>query len=543
MALGDKFTIAVTAEKDDNFRTLVLAHELPTDYSSVTDVKLFIKKNLELGSNHIDASLTSPYNFSQDDDNLFVESQIQAYDASWTDGGTPVKLSVVSTPECAGTNLLYAEYRAWRSDLSTAVGSISDIANLNTAISGELHPDNELKCAVAKALTNNNGQEVKFAAVADPSSSTSWVDVLDLIEDRTDIYGIVPLTRDATVLTAYQAHVQAVSNEIKGRWRTLWVNLGTSQVLSISSGASSSDSNDITATISDLSASAIYIYLTASSNAQFVTNGVKVGDTLRVNYVTDAWSDVSYTEYAVDSVLSENKLKLVSGEQITTATKIEVHRNLTLDAYSSEIAKDAGAYGDTRVRAVWPDTISTGSTSMQGYQLCAALAALSGGVVPHQGLTNVEVKGFDGLTRSTQFNRAHLDTMAGSGTWIVTQDEKGNIYTRHGLTTGDQDDLNAREEQVIRNVDSISAFFLDRFAPYIGIANVTPGMIDIIEAETLAAIAHLRGSNHTQRLGGQLIDGKITDLRASVVHKDRIILALDMTIPYALNNLEVHLLV
>ena len=543
LSLGDKFTIAVTTEKDNDFRTLVLAHELPTDYSSVTDVKLFIKKDLQLDSHHINSGLTSPYNFQQNDDNIFVQSQITVYDETWTDGGAPQPLTVTSTPACAGTNLLYAEYRAWRSDLSVSVSSISDIANLNTAVEGVLHPDNELKWGLSKALTNNNSQPVKFAAVADPSSSTSWINVIDLIEDRTDVYGIVPLTRDATVLAAFQAHVQAVSNEIKGRWRVLWANIGTSQVLPVATSASSSDSADITATISDLSASGIYIYLQASSNSQFVTNGLKAGDTVRVNYVTDVWGDVSYTEYAVDSVLSENKLKLVSGEQITVATKVEVHRNLDLNSYSAQIGKAAGAYSDNRTRAVWPDTISTGSTSMKGYHLCAALAALSGGVVPHQGLTNLEVKGFSGLTRSTQFNRAHLDTMAASGTWIVTQDEKGNIYTRHGLTTGDQDNLNAREEMVIRNVDSISAFLLDRFAPYIGIANVTPGMIDIIEAETLSAIAHLRGSNHTPRLGGQLIDGKITDLRASVVHKDRIILALNMTIPYALNNLEVHLLV
>lgn len=543
LAKGDKFTLVVTADKADDHQTIVLAHELPTDYAAIVDVNLFIKKNLQLDSHHINSGLTSPYNFQQNDDNIFVQSQITVYDETWTDNGVPQALTVTSTSTCAGTNLLYAEYRAWRSDLSVSVSSISDIANLNTSVEGALHPDNELKWGLSKALTNNNSQPVKFAAVADPSSSTSWINVIDLIEDRTDVYGIVPLTRDATVLAAFQAHVQAVSNEIKGRWRVLWANIGTSQVLPVATSASSSDSVDITATISDLSASGIYIYLQASSNSQFVTNGLKAGDTVRINYVTDVWGDVSYTEYAVDSVLSENKLKLVSGEQITVATKVEVHRNLDLNSYSAQIGKAAGSYSDTRTRAVWPDTISTGSTSMKGYHLCAALAALSGGVVPHQGLTNLEVKGFSGLTRSTQFNRAHLDTMAASGTWIVTQDEKGNIYTRHGLTTGSQDDLNAREEMVIRNVDSISGFFLDRFAPYIGIANVTPGMIDILEAETLSAIAHLRGSNRTPRLGGQLIDGEITDLRASVIHKDRIVLALNMTIPYALNNLEVHLLV
>ena len=337
---------------------------------------------------------------------MFILSQIEVYDSSWTDGGVLQKLSVTSTPECDGVNLLYVEFRAWRSDLSTSVSSISKIGDLESTVTGPLDPDNPLKWGLSKALGNNNGQEVKYAAVADPDDNNSWLSVIDLIEDRTDVYGVVPLTRNKTVINAFQAHVDNVSNEVKGRWRTLWANLGTSRIKSIATSASSSDNNDITAIISDLGGDSNFIYLTASSNANFIENKVAPGDTVRINFVTDVWSDVSYTEYAVDKVLSENKLKLVSGEQITSATKVEVHRNLDLNDYATEIGKEAGAYSDRRTRAVWPDTISAGSTTMDGYHLAAALAALSGGVVPHQGLTNLEIKGFDGLTRSTQFNRS-----------------------------------------------------------------------------------------------------------------------------------------
>jgi hypothetical protein len=149
------------------------------------------------------------------------------------------------------------------------------------------------------------------------------------------------------------------------------------------------------------------------------------------------------------------------------------------------------------------------------------------------------------VPRTTElFNRSQLDTIAVNGGWIVTQDPKsGEIYCRHAVTTGDYEDINEREEMITRNVDSISYYFYDVFAPYIGISNVTPSMLTIIEAETNAAIQFLRTANFTPRLGGQLIEATITDLRISPVFKDRILLSLDAEVPYALNNLEVHLLI
>jgi hypothetical protein len=182
-----------------------------------------------------------------------------------------------------------------------------------------------------------------------------------------------------------------------------------------------------------------------------------------------------------------------------------------------------------------------GGVLVDGYYLCAALAGLASGVLPHQGLTNVTVSGFDNADRTTKlFRRSHLNTMAAAGTWIVTQDKDGNIFTRHAVTTGDYEDLNDREEMVVRNLDNISFYWLDRYAPYIGVSNAVDSMLDKIEAETLAGIQDLRQRNFTKELGGQLVDGAISQLEIAALFRDRIIVGLDYILPYPLNNIDAH---
>jgi hypothetical protein len=46
-----------------------------------------------------------------------------------------------------------------------------------------------------------------------------------------------------------------------------------------------------------------------------------------------------------------------------------------------------------------------------------------------------------------------------------------------------------------------------------------------------------------ERLGGQLIDGTVAAIFISPIFKDRIVVNLQLTIPYALDNIDVHLIV
>lgn len=564
---GDRYTIVANAESDGEYNTLVLGHSLPdgvytdtTGYATsedsvsesgdpLIDIALYIKTDLSLGAEH--ESVSGQYNWEQSDTEFCVFADMQAYHETWTDDGVPVALDIITDDDCANTNLMYVQYRAWRSDI-VGVESISDVADIDDQIDGALHPDNVLKWAVFKALSNSNGQPVKYSAIPDPSGTEDWVTALNLIEERSDVYGLVPLTRDQTVLDLFEAHVNAQSTETAGRWRVLWVNLSNEATVVKGDATLTDNSAAILATTeddSDTSGTQYTILRVTSDNIELDSNGIglRPGDTVRYQFTTDGWGNSSYTEYEIDAVLSEDTVRLVTGTSAAenSPRKVEFYRTLTATEQSDEIASSAGNWANRRVRAVWPDEITSGSYTFPGYHLCAALAGLASGVVPHQSLTRVELAGFDSVERTTSlFNRTQLDNMGVNGTWIVTQHpQSGEIFTRHAVTTDDYEVVSVREEAITRNVDSISFYFLDVFDPYIGISNVTPSMLDIIEAETKAGIQFLRQSNRTDRLGGQLIDAEISDLRISPVFTDRIVLGLSLDLPYPLNNLELHLLV
>lgn len=551
LSKGDRYYIQVTSRADGPFRTLVLGHDLDADMAlddagAGIELSLYIKKDLDVGERRTQAA--PQVNWTHSDTEFCIKSGIQGYDATWTDDGVQQPLDVVADAGCDDTNQLCVEFRAWQSSLATGVQSISDVADLDLLIPGALDPDNELKWAVFKALQNANGQEVKFMAVADPTDSAEWIKVLDKIEDRTDVYGLVPLTQDQTILGLFQAHVDAQSTEIAGRWRALWVSLTDTATQVVVSAANSQDGLAVKATIgddADTSGVQYTILKVPAGNGNFVANGVRPGDSVRYLFTTNGYGDESYSSFEIDAIVNEDTLRLVNGPSVAESLpqKMEVWRTLTSTERAEALATKAGNWANRRIRAVWPDELGSGGIVMKGYHLCAALAALSGGVVPQQGLTHLEIQGFDDVSRTVQdFNRTQLNIMAGSGVWIVTQDDTGAIITRHALTTSNVD-LNRELEMITRNLDSISYQFLDQFSPYIGRANAVPGILDILEAEAKARIQFLRSANFTQMLGGQIVDAEITDIRISPIFKNRVVIALAVTLPVELDNIALHLVV
>jgi hypothetical protein len=244
-------------------------------------------------------------------------------------------------------------------------------------------------------------------------------------------------------------------------------------------------------------------------------------------------------------VLSESTLRLYTGLDVAVVTpqRVEIWHNLNRSEIADDVATQARSLSNRRVCAVWPDQVGSNGTLQPGYFLAAALAGLVSGVVPHQGLTNVEVAGFDDYSRSYKlFNETQLNRLAEAGVWIVTEDRDGTPFTRHGLTT-DNLDLNRREEMIRRNVDSISYLFLRRLRPYIGRTNATPTMVDKLRREVEATIRFFKSNGYTEELGSQLIDGSIRVLRIHPLLKDRVEIVLDLVVPAPLNNIELHLVV
>jgi hypothetical protein len=544
---GDKWYITVVSSKAGPVRKLILRDDIPQQIATADDMdlRLYIVDDIQVSKNRWGYAPTT--NWETEATQINIKEGIIAYHPEWTDNGLEQPLEVRG-------GVVYVEYREWLSELADEVNAINDAADLGV-IKGQLHPDNPLKWGVYKALANSNGTAVKYTAVADHTDLDSWVEVLERVKGRDDLYNLVPMTFDVRVHNLYAAHIDAESNEYANNWKGGVFALAAEPVKQIAGegatiGGVSGNVVDepVLATLADDpdATNTQYTRLTVTSgNGYFITNSVQPGDIVRYNFTVDGFGEEQYEEYVVDAVVSESTLLLYTGADnaVTEPQRVEVYHNLNRNEIADDIATRAGAFSDRRVVAVWPDQVGEAGTLQPGYYLAAAIAGLASGVVPHQPLTNVEVAGFDDFTRSYKyFNETQLNRMAEAGVWIVTEDKDGTPHTRHALTT-DNLDLNRREEMIRRNVDSISYLFLRRLRPYIGRTNATERMVTLLGTEVTRLIDFFKNNGNTAELGGQLIDGTVRTLRIHPLLRDRIEIVLDLTVPAPLNNIELHLVV
>lgn len=537
---GDKYIIPVTAAADGAIRTLVLADTLPTAMQSAVDLemKLYIKKDVEIDENRTESPPL--VNWETAETQITLKSGITTFDSSWTDSGVLEALPVVEGEA-------FIHYRALLAGGQSAVQTIDNIGEVETRL-GTVDPDNPLAFGVYKALENANGTAVKYINV-ESDDLAGHSEVVNRVLDRRDVYSFVPLTFDAAIQDLYAAHVKALSTAENAGWRILWVS--TQGEASEAVATENTDGETILATIIDDPDTAGTQYTIVQASDTLFVDGdepVRAGDIVRALYTDDGFGNEEYSEFVVDAILANDRLRLVSGPSagVGTPSKIEVHRNLTKDEIAANIAQVSGTFGHRRLRNVWPDTVGVNDVDVPGYFLAAGLAGLRSGVVPHQGLTNVEIAGFDDLSRTTEFfNDNQLAVMAAAGTWIVTQGGEnslnpGAVFTRHQLTT-DTDSIEDAEDTLVTNPDSISYVFYNRLSNFIGRTNVTPSNINRIRTEIFAIIEYLKNAGFSERLGAQLIDAELTRLVRHPLLKDRLVAELDAEVPYPTNNIELKI--
>jgi hypothetical protein len=75
------------------------------------------------------------------------------------------------------------------------------------------------------------------------------------------------------------------------------------------------------------------------------------------------------------------------------------------------------------------------------------------------------------------------------------------------------------------------------------VTNVTPTMEEVIRGGLEKLIGALETERTTISLGGQLIGATIDRFFISALFKDRYVAYITLDVPYALNNIELHLIV
>lgn len=541
LAKNDRYYVEVVAEQAGPLRTLELRNSLPNELFGVCypgdpenpvdlDVTLTIVKDIEVPR----IRLGILANWETTATQIQVNSGILSTDSSWYDTpGVPLSLPVILGD-------MYVQYRALLRTLTLGVNELDDISQVGEVL-GDIDDDNPLAMGVYKALQNSNQQPVKYMAT-DGTDLEAYLAVLAAIYDRDDVYGLVPLTKDKEIWDAVFASIAASSTPDRGRWRTSWFAGYVNEETAVLTGDSSGDI--LYATISeDPDTPGTQYTRLRCDDAQFITNGVLGGQITRTGYFTDPnTNEEAYVEYIIDEVISEEELRLATGPDapVTVAQRFEVWKENTKNEMADQVIELAGSYHSRRVKLVWPDMIGNAGDVMDGMFLCCGLAGLRSGVAVHQGLTNVEIAGFDEVTRTTEFfTGVQLDDMAENGVWIVTEDVTGIVYTRHQLTT-DPTDINTREDSMTSNMDALSYRFLRflRDARYIGRRNITPALISQLRADIEGEVQAIMFETQNTTLGPQILDGNLVQIERHPTLRDHIVARLEVDLPEPFNNLD-----
>lgn len=242
------------------------------------------------------------------------------------------------------------------------------------------------------------------------------------------------------------------------------------------------------------------------------------------------------------------------------ASKDVIQNSTTPSAIAATIAamsSGTSAATNQRVVNVWcpgayiATTDNNGSvttTILNNLMVTAGIAALRASILPQQGLSRKTISWIYNIPNAyIKFDQASLDAIAVSGCFIITQDdEDGDCYVRHQLTTDLTRGVLYYEDSVGVNVDTICYGLKDIVAPYIGQYNNTDQTLTEIRnrvVDYLLSLTNTGISADERRIGPQISS---VDLESIVVKlddnfKDRVIIGADIVVPLPLNQIHVHL--
>lgn len=507
---GDIFTVAVTAEADDAYKTLVLSKSLPLCVQDNTTIELTlgIRDTVEL----------DVVNWTATAETITIAAG--AEQTAWY-SGVEAAYPILEAS-------LYMDYRERLYATSQSVGSVTSITDV-AALLGPSVPENPLSLGVYQACVGSAGTAVFYIGVQ-TDDVTGYSAALDLCTEILEPYSFIPYDNSVAVRDLVEAFVDARSAADVAQFGIAW--FGVDEPRTAAYYTELADGDPIKATVTG---DTLY-----AADALFGVEEVRAGDSVRIAYRPDGHGNTIYDTYLVDEVITDGTLRLTTSltTPIIVAVKMEVWRTATQAELAARIQAWATHHHSRRVRCVWSEAVSAlGYDDLPKFALAAVLAGMRSALAPHQPMTNVNLEGI-GLTYSVNFGTTLLNQMAGNGVWLVVKDISGNIYTRHQVTT-DNTDINRREDTITTNLDHICRDFKDGMKDLYGRGNVSDPMLEIIRSRVHSIANSITSRPFSDIIGPQLQELKITKLYIDPAARDHVWLEVEPTLPYPMNNLSV----
>jgi len=482
---------------------------------------------------------------------------------------------------------LFVEHRDLITAASDDITSIASAALVENAL-GTVHPDNPLAFGVYMTALNSGDRLVYYCGV--PTDDLSGYNaVLDKATLTDEVYFIVPLSGNEMVIDAVKAHVESMSTAQNKLWRVGFVSQTPPATDTIYDQTNNPSKTDfyLKFVFKDRDP-----YTEGANLVQFMKDDdvnddtinttvkclkdVKVGDVVKIwlDNSDDDWDDTPhYTERYVKKILSNSVLQLTkpvyecagdetiddgdtgndycSPDMIPNGKtgnhfKVEVYRKLTPEQQVQYIADISSSLATRRMYNVFPSVASTDGIAFTGEFIAAAAAGLASSVLPQQPITNVELNGIGDIPVVYQtYSRDQLNTIAAGGTFIVMQDRPGSqVYVRHQISTAySEGNLMKSELSITKNLDSISYYFAELFAPMIGKYNITPELLNVIRSRLSTGLSYLETDTAAGLYGPQVIaDGtEIVELRQSEVNRDHVYAKVHLNLPVPFNYFDLDL--
>lgn len=200
---------------------------------------------------------------------------------------------------------VYQQYRSLRQDLNT-LDSMDDSAELSATL-GVLDERNPLYVGAFVALQNTNSPVQIYGVTGDDINGLSdrlsaHTACRDEIESRKDVYCIVPLANETTVLSLWKGHVVALADPDKSNFR-IAIGSSTLPTEKVIVAASTAD-------VEELAGDPTVVFV--DPGVDFVAGNVAVGSTLTI---TDT---VLSGTYVVRRVLDPEILEVVATDAFAT---------------------------------------------------------------------------------------------------------------------------------------------------------------------------------------------------------------------------------
>jgi hypothetical protein len=556
--LGEVFSVEATASAPGAVQTLVISDEvsgnvLPGlqadgDANEAPDLfqgDLFIyRESKEIPEEQRDPAVApGSFNWVADLLDITINDAITLQDSAWVDGSGNMPYLELWFGD------LFSQYRALLTEYSDTIYSIVDIGSVEETL-GTIDPDNPLAQGVYKALENSGATLVYYMAVPTDDQS-GYSEVIERATLVDIVYAFAPMTRDAATLSMIEAHVNAMSAADQKKWRIAFFGstLPTTSVVLAQSNNPQGVPWEATIIDDPRVPGNQYRKVVLTEDGDLLQT-MSVGDEARYQFSTDAWGNAIYETGEVGEIESDSVFYLVDSltSPVTVPSKIEAYHPLSVAQQATAVAAQSAQYADRRVYNVFPSILNAFGVSLTSEYAAAAIAGLCSSVVPQQGLTHVEVEGFDDLPLVySTFSSAQLDEMAGAGTWIIMQEVAGGpVFVRHQVSTAaSTEDLNETELSLVKNLDSISYFFVTQLSGYIGRYNVTPELLDAIRTQLDSGLNYLGSLTSVGLLGPQVIleGSEIVSVRQHPEFRDRVIIRMNLNLPAPLNIIELYLVV